>query len=84
MNKSTWADVMKVAQSGADTTLERYVLEIQRLAVDLPLVRKFEPKDSRGQPILDRVGVKGARPGDILILHVVRFPLHIISQCIMV
>ena len=70
-NKVDWAAVKEVAASGSDKKLEHYVLEIQRLAVDLPLIRKFEPKDSKGRSSPHQTGVKGAKPGDILILRVV-------------
>ena len=74
-NKDDWDAVRNVAASGADQKLEHYVLEIQRLAVDLPLIRKFDPKDSKGRSAPQQTGVKGAKPGDILILRVVRpFP----------
>ena len=72
MNKRIWDAVKKVASSGSNQDLEHYVLEIQRLAVDLPLLRKYEPKNSKGQLISNETGVKGAKPGDILVLQVVR------------
>ena len=71
MNKGDWDAVKTVAKTDSNEALEKYVLEIQRIAVDLPLVRKFEPKDSKGNPIINATGVKGAKPGDILILQVV-------------
>ncbi|KAL8792255.1 MAG: hypothetical protein Q9195_005134 [Heterodermia aff. obscurata] len=61
-NRADWDAVRAIAAKGPDHKLEHYVLEIQRLAVDLPLLRKFEPKDPKQE------GVKGAKPGDILIL----------------
>ena len=74
-NKGDWDAVRKVAASGPDKKLEHYVLEIQRLAVDLPLVRKFVPKNSKGRSSPWQTEVKDAKPGDILILRVVRpFP----------
>lgn len=75
-NKEDWDTVKGIAASGADKKLEHYVLEIQRLAVDLPLIRKFEPKDSKGLPSSQQTGVKGAKPGDILVLRVVKAHSH--------
>ena len=61
---SHWIELQKLAYESSDDSvakIKQYVLEAQRLRVDLPLIRHYEPKSPAGNG-----SVRSTRSGDVL------------------
>jgi hypothetical protein len=81
--KYIWEDVQQLSSRNADADLRGYVLETQRLAVKVPLIRQI-PDDvsSPGQfPIVDDGSSETKfESGDVLLLHTVNFSFSICNS----